>query len=248
MSALEYDVQLLLGEPAWLSLVRLTLLSIAAVFVMRIWERSLQLGLALEIQWARKLGVRTGGLKFVLWSIVVGYSIKPLFDASALIVLVLCLGLLSFLSFWGAREIQNIIAGLALALRAPFTLGDEIALGQHRGVVEYVGLTRLGLRASDGAHLEVPCHLLSANKLVLPPRDAHSLPVIIIVDGPDNLPGDVAAAVLRDHALLSPYTDPDAPVLATPAGEGRIRVELTPIHSDEAAMLEGDLRSRAKLL
>ena len=83
----------------------------------------------------------------------------------------------------------------------------------------------------------MPCHLLTTTKLVRPPRDAHSLPIVIIVDGPESLPGDVAAALLRDHALLSPYTDPDAPVLATPAGAGRIRVELTPIHSDEAAML-----------
>ena len=235
-------------ELVGLVLLRLLVLGLVVLFLSSLWDRLILLSMALRHRWARRMGVRTGGLKCVLWLVAFSVSLQPIFGANPSFVVLMLAAFLVILSTWGRFEVLNAISGIAVSLRAPFSLGDELVLGPHRGVVEYVGLTRLRLRASDGSHLEIPCSVLATAKLVRPPRDAHSIPVVLVVDGPTTMAPDVAAAAMRDHALLSPYTDPDAPVIATSAGEGRIRIELTPIHSDEAAMLEGDLRARVKLV
>ena len=137
MSAVEHGVGLLAGDPLWLFVTRLALLGLAAVLINRIWGRVLRLGGALQVDWVRKFGVRTGGLKLLLWIGVVAYSSAPLFEASLLVSALVFGGGLVIVSIWGFREVQNVIAGTSLAVRAPFALGDEIALGQYRGVVEY---------------------------------------------------------------------------------------------------------------
>ncbi|MEC8022438.1 MAG: mechanosensitive ion channel domain-containing protein [Myxococcota bacterium] len=247
MPAFESIVVMPLESVGWV-LLRLLVFGVGVLFLGSLWDRLIQLSMALRHRWAHRMGVRTGGIKCVLWLAAFGYSLQPVFVVSPAFVALMLGASLVILSTWGRFEVLNAISGIAVSLRAPFSLGDEIVLGSHRGVVEHVGLTRLRLRASDGSHLEIPCSVLATAKLVRPPRDAHSIPVVLVVDGPTTIPPDVAAAAMRDHALLSPYTDPDAPVIATSAGEGRIRIELTPIHSDEAAMLEGDLRARVKLV
>jgi len=69
------------------------------------------------------------------------------------------------LGFAAQRTIGNFIAGLLIAFTQPVRLGDEVQLGDDRGVVEEIGLTYTWVRTHDNDQLVIPNEKLVSETL-----------------------------------------------------------------------------------
>ena len=69
------------------------------------------------------------------------------------------------LGFAAQRTIGNFIAGLLIAFTQPVRLGDEIELGDDRGVVEEIGLTYTWVRTAENDQLVIPNEKLVSETL-----------------------------------------------------------------------------------
>ena len=80
------------------------------------------------------------------------------------------------IGFAAQRTIGNFIAGLLIAFTQPLRLGDEVEIGDERGVVEEIGLTYTWLRTRDNDQLVIPNEKLVSetlrNSTIRSPRDA----------------------------------------------------------------------------
>lgn len=69
------------------------------------------------------------------------------------------------LGFAAQRTIGNFIAGLLIAFTQPVRLGDEVQLGDDRGVVEEIGLTYTWVRTHNNDQLVIPNEKLVSETL-----------------------------------------------------------------------------------
>jgi small-conductance mechanosensitive channel len=83
--------------------------------------------------------------------------------ATAILASSAVLGLV--LGFAAQRTIGNFIAGLLIAFTQPVRLGDEIAIGGDRGVVEEIGLTYTWVRTPENDELVIPNEKLVSETL-----------------------------------------------------------------------------------
>lgn len=149
---------------------------------------------------------------------------------------------------WGIRNLRDMAGGLALSLTRPFDLGDEVATPHARGRVSSIGLTRVRIRSERGELVDVPAGEIATRTLRIAARGGGALPVSVEVhlnafDAPD-----VSCDRLRDHALLSPYSDAGVSVVVELIDPHRARVVATPSHPDDADDLRSDIASRAAAL
>jgi small-conductance mechanosensitive channel len=72
----------------------------------------------------------------------------PLLASSAVIALII--------GFAAQTTLSNFVAGLLIAFTQPVRLGDEVEIGNAKGVVDEIGLTYTVIRAGDGARFFVP--------------------------------------------------------------------------------------------
>jgi len=69
------------------------------------------------------------------------------------------------LGFAAQRTIGNFIAGLLIAFTQPVRLGDEVQIGNERGIVEEIGLTYTWVRTPDNDQLVIPNEKLVSETL-----------------------------------------------------------------------------------
>jgi small conductance mechanosensitive channel len=62
--------------------------------------------------------------------------------------------------------LENLFASVLLQVRHPFKRGDQIATGEHEGVVEEVNFRTVVLRTFDGERVFIPCATVLGNPIV----------------------------------------------------------------------------------
>ena len=142
----------------------------------------------------------------------------------------LTLGLLTLIAVVSAvvlrRPLENLAAGVMMAVRGRLQEGDRIAMGEHHGVVQHVGFTRVELLQADGSRLYLPNRLVSTEALAIgPARYSVPLQISLSRDHPWSAEEIRRARLL---ASLSPYRDPSAQVVVEVGGGGghRLSVQL----------------------
>lgn len=79
---------------------------------------------------------------------IVGLDLGPVLGGAGIVGIALAFAL---------RDIvENLISGMLMGLRNPFTPGDEIVSGEHTGVVEGLNLRYTAIRTPDGARVLLP--------------------------------------------------------------------------------------------
>ena len=69
------------------------------------------------------------------------------------------------IGFASQRTIGNAVAGILIAFTQPLRLGDEVEIGDSRGIVEEVGLTYTWLRTSEDDRVVVPNEKLASETI-----------------------------------------------------------------------------------
>lgn len=79
---------------------------------------------------------------------IVGLDLGPVLGGAGIVGIALAFAL---------RDIaENLISGILMGLRNPFTPGDEIVSGEHTGVVEELNLRHTSIRTPEGARVLLP--------------------------------------------------------------------------------------------
>ncbi len=145
----------------------------------------------------------------------------------------------------GQNILRDVLGGLSLAARRPFTIGDQVELKGQSGRVSDIGLTRVQLSKPDGSVLDIPTRDLSEDRIHTSEGERRSLPIVIEV--PFHVSQDINTVVdtMRDQTLLSCYCDASAPVVVEVLNERQVRIRATPIHPDDRDELKSDITARA---
>ena len=151
-------------------------------------------------------------------------------------------------TFWGLRNLRDVVSGLVLSATRPFRLGDEIAVADAQGRVANVGLIRVRIATPVGELVDVPASSVTTRTVRIAPRHGGALPVSVEVGLNARQVEERAIEALRDHALLSIYSDASLPVTVEVTGPGQARVTATPTSPDDADALRSDIASRGASL
>ncbi|MDY7102830.1 MAG: mechanosensitive ion channel family protein [Actinomycetota bacterium] len=120
---------------------------VIARLLRRLVERTLGTGFApLIISRAAAYGVFLIGVTYALGTL--GVRVGPLLGALGLGGLVLALALQAL--------VENLVSGMFIQARRPFTIGDTVTSGDHTGVVVDVNARTTVLRTVEGVWIHVP--------------------------------------------------------------------------------------------
>lgn len=193
-----------------------TLLGLALVFTFVIgWAT--RLGLRLGVRRSRLLiGFSVlGRIGLWLWaiSLIMGRLLETAPAVTLIFLLLVTIVMLAGLS----RAVENVVAGVVLAMRGRITEGDQVRVGDLTGMVVRVGLTQVQLRNEAGDTIEVPARQFVAESVSVG-RARHSYPtrVRLVHDAPWTAE-EIERA--RRTAEVSPYRDPNTPVRVRAEGE-----------------------------
>ncbi|MEM9453657.1 MAG: mechanosensitive ion channel domain-containing protein [Myxococcota bacterium] len=122
------------------------------------------------------------------------------------------------------RQLENLAAGVTLAVRGRLREGDRIAMAEHHGVVRRVSFTHVELHQADGSLLYLPNRLVGTEVVAIGPA-RYSVPLQISLrrDHPWS-----AEEIRRARLLagLSPYRDPSGQVVVEAGGGGEHRLSV----------------------
>jgi hypothetical protein len=123
------------------------------------------------------------------------------------------IGVLLFIGL--SRQVENVAAGLGLAMRGRIEEGNQVTIGGHTGIVRRVGMMRVQLRTPDGDLVYIPNRQFVTDVVSIGrTRDSYPLLVECVRDQPWT-PDELERA--RLCALLSPYRDAHSRVSVTTA-------------------------------
>ncbi len=210
------------------------------------WRRLLALVWALGMDPRRRLAWSVPVVRAALVVVAAGAIVRGALSGGEGALVSLSLAVAASVFAW--RQGQDALAGVSLAFRRPFALGDEIGVGDVMGRVDEIGLTAVRVRGPGGATVEVPARKLVAGPLRCPGPGRRALPVAVEVPLGAGLPTDQALERLRAHALCSPYVDARGPVAVEVLDGARARCVAVPVQPDEADELRSDLVARAQEL
>lgn len=121
----------------------------------------------------------------------------------------------------------NMFAGIVLVSRDVFRVGDQIAVGQHRGTIARIDLTSSTLRTFDGRLLVVPNGVLHS-EVVTVQTGYEQVRTIVGVDIDDaadlELARRVAVESMRELSSVLDQPPPDA--LLSEVGTTTVRLDL----------------------
>lgn len=143
-----------------------------------------------------------------------------------------------------ARQLRNLLAGLALSRRRVFQEGDSLVLGDRRGTVRTIGLWRTKLVLDDGSTTWMPNHDLAQGDITVggvagAARVRVEIPVSTS-PSPDTL------AAIRTMLAATPYRLPGGTITVR-AGTA-LSVELETWASRDAGAIGRRLSSRIATL
>lgn len=101
------------------------------------------------------------------------------------------------------RRVENVVAGLSVALFARHRVGDQIEAQGFRGSIRDLGLTRTRLRIDDGSEVWMPNAILEADAVKVA-RSTGAAPVRVRFEVTPERRERVLAEVMQ-AATLSPY-------------------------------------------
>jgi len=255
----------LLWTPSLEWMVEVALVLLVAFFASFAWRRFIGLLWAVGADRERLLAFTNPPIRFALalwvWSVVVGIGPSPqVLDNSQLGFHTTVYGsswaweafmpafFTILITIWGFKNLRDVASGLVLSVTRPFRIGDEVATGTAHGRVSSIGLTRVRVKTPVGELVDVPASELASSTVRIAARQGGALPVKVEVALSGAQAPDRAVELLRDHALLSIYTDASVPVMVEMLSDRRARIVATPVHPDDADELRSDLTSRAASL
>jgi small-conductance mechanosensitive channel len=164
--------------------------------------------------------------------------------ARAVLVLVVIVAALPIL--------QDLFAGLALAIEGRHRIGDDVRVSGHEGRIVAFGLRSVVLRDHDGTETTMPYRRFAAQEIVrlnLAHRDA---PCQFDVAVPPDFDLESGTRRLLEAALLSPYAAPsrrpEVFVVADARGGMRLCVRAYVFDRAHEERYRGDVLARAGLV
>ncbi len=236
----DWPLLTLLARSLLIGVVLLLVDRLVTRVVMRAWRKGHDKGRTLA--WARPMTRSVLGLAGLFG------VFAPLHATNPVSALVLGLFVGGVATIWGLEPLKNVAGGISLVFSRPFEMGSEIQLGEVRGVVEQIELTRICVRTREGSILHVPSRRFVTETVQTPILGGPSLPVSVEVPLRQDVPVEQAVSALRDEAYLSAYAYAAAVVHIEVLGAGRARLMATPVHPSDAGSLRSDLAGRAQML
>jgi len=171
-------------------------------------------------------------------------ALVPLFRVAPLVVSASLLLLSWAASRVAARQLRNLLAGLALSRRRVFREGDSLVLGERRGTVRTIGLWRTKLVLDDGSTTWVPNYDLAQGDITVggvagAARVRFELPLTTAAS-PDTL------AEIRSVLSKTPYRLPGGTITVR-AGE-TLAIELETWANRDAGAIGRRLSGRIAVL
>lgn len=121
----------------------------------------------------------------------------------------------------------NMFAGIVILTRDRFRVGDQIAVGEHRGTVVHMGLTSTSVRTFDGRLVLVPNGTLHS-EVVTVQTGFEQVRNTVLVDLADTADLDLASRVAIDtmRSVAQVLDEPAPEAFFTSVGAATVQLEL----------------------
>jgi small-conductance mechanosensitive channel len=220
-----------------LAVVTRFIVRLVRLFFQRVGDRTVTVQ-GFEPEWAAPTG-RMVSFALVAFAIVIAYPYIPGSGSEAFKGIGVVIGLM--FSLGSASVIGNLVAGLGLAFRGAFRVGDRVRIGEHVGEVAKVQLLTTYLRSPKNEQIVVPNSLILNSEVVnysALARDAGLILHTNVGIGYET-PWRQVEAILIEAARRTPglRTDPEPFVLQRKLGDFAIDYELNAYTDDPGRML-----------
>jgi len=178
---------------------------VVAGAVMLAWlgRRALRVAWRLGLDRPRNLGRVVILFEAVVMVLAVALALRPLGTQLPVFTAVAVVALGAVVAVAMPRRVENVVAGLSVALFARHHVGDQIEAQGIRGSIRDLGLTRTRLRVEDGTEVWLPNSMLEADAVKVS-RSTGAAPVRIRFEVVPERRERVLAEVIQ-AATLSPY-------------------------------------------
>jgi small-conductance mechanosensitive channel len=189
-------------------------------------------------EWAQPME-RIARFAIIAFALVVAYPYIPGSDSDAFKGIGLVIGLM--FSLGSPSVIGNLVAGLSLAFRRAFRVGDRVRIGEHIGEVVQVRLLTTYLRSPKNEQIVIPNSIILNSEVVNFSTLAGDAGLILHTNvgiGYET-PWRQVEAILIEAARRTPglRTDPEPFVLQRKLGDFAVDYELNAYTDDPARML-----------
>jgi small-conductance mechanosensitive channel len=189
-------------------------------------------------EWAQPME-RIARFAIIAFALVVAYPYIPGSDSDAFKGIGLVIGLM--FSLGSPSVIGNLVAGLSLAFRRAFRVGDRVRIGEHIGEVAQVRLLTTYLRSPKNEQIVIPNSIILNSEVVNFSTLAGDAGLILhtTVGIGYETPWRQVEAILIEAARRTPglRTDPEPFVLQRKLGDFAVDYELNAYTDDPARML-----------
>lgn len=191
----------------------------------------------------RAVAMTAAFVTMVAWVWALSLAMGRLLRAAPTVTLLVSGALLVVIGVGLSKHVENVAAGLGLALRRRIHEGDRVSIGDHHGVVRRVGFFRTQLRDDEGATIYVPNRLIAAEAVEVS-AGRHGAPVALVIEAPRPLSPDEVSTV-RQIAAVSPYRDVSSPPVVEVEG-ARVQIRMQVWSERAGAAAEMHLRRRLR--
>jgi small-conductance mechanosensitive channel len=228
--------------PSLLFLIVLAFVTRAVMRLARIFFRRVADGTVtfhgFDPEWARPTE-RIARFTIVVFALVIAYPHIPGSGSDAFKGIGLVIGLM--FSLGSPSVIGNMVAGLSLAFRRAFRVGDRVRIGEHIGEVQQVRLLTTYLRSPKNEQIVIPNSIILNSEVVNFSTLAGDAGLILHTNvgiGYET-PWRQVEAILIEAARRTPglRTDPEPFVLQRKLGDFAVDYELNAYTDDPSRML-----------
>lgn len=201
------SLQALLGFPR---ILFFPLVVASAWILARLQQQLARLLLRMGLRRRREVSAASALMTIGIWAWAIASIASRLLRAAPTLTLTAgaLFGVLLFVGL--SRQVENVAAGIGLAMRARIDEGDQVTVGPHTGMVRRVGLMRVQLRTSEGDLVDIPNRQFVAEVVTIG-RTRNSYPLLVeCVRDNAWTPGEIERAKMC--AVISPYRDPHSRV------------------------------------
>jgi hypothetical protein len=212
------EVESLLSLLAFPRVLFFPVVLVSAWLLVRLQQQLTRFVLRVGIRRRREVVAVSAFVTIVLWGWAVALVAGRLLRAAPTLTLTVgaLVGVLLFLGL--SRQVENVAAGIGLAMRGRIEEGNQVTVGEHTGIVRRVGMMRVQLRTPEGDLIYIPNRRFVADVVSIGrTRDSYPLLVECVRAHPWTA-DEIEKA--RLCALLSPYRDAHSRVSVTTARDG----------------------------
>lgn len=232
---------------ALLEIAPLRLLLWFALVGVLVWLLAVAIPIAVRIAWqlgidARRRLTIASTLARVLAPIVALLGImEPFFTRAPALSLIGLFALGGLALMASPSSARNLAAGLSLALRPRFRIGDLIRIAEFEGTVDAIGLTRISLRTREGGVTLIPAADFERLPVTI---GSHGAAVPVEVEHRPQRPLDEAALERVRRALwFSPFRRAGTEIrLTCDPDSGRLHVAIDTWAAGTSVELERHVR------